>query len=828
MKIHRLEIRGLRGVPELVIEPNGENFILYGPNGCGKSTVVDAIDFLLSGNISRFSGQGTSGIELRTHGCHLNYDPADVWVKGEVLIGDRSQPIEVERRMERPDELIVPPEQRPLIERAFNVAKDAHYVLTRREILKYITSQSSTRAKEIQSLLKVEGLEKVRKSLRANRTELERALSSTRSAVEEERGRILDALGLKHWEEPEVLQSLNELLAGLGCKELSHLHDAMDCSFAAATPAPKTPEDSRQDCASIASALLDLCNDEKQHRIELISQFLAAHADLQSLHEWKTQSNRAALYQHGRELISMDGACPLCETAFPPGDLLAHIEKRLAALEDGRKRLEAIQASALRVREHLAIEKSMVERLLRGLPSDSEPAVHQEIESWEQQLVKALAVLRSPQEQGAADQVDDESFRSGFATEPRLSILRRFIEELDQSEATAEDTSRLRVKLIQVASSLDRLAGQKVDLERAERAAKRSKHLYDSFIEARDEILDDLYGGIKDRFVQIYREIHDPEETLFDAKFQPNDAGLDLEVDFHGRGNYPPHALHSEGHQDSMGLALYLALAERLLGDDLNVIVLDDVVMSVDLGHRRELCSVLRRIFPERQFIITTHDLTWSKQLQASGVASRKNTLTLAKWSLEGGPLVKAPLDLRERILDALKREEVPFAAWLLRRGAESHFAETAAVLNGTIRYSRDASWGLYELMTASCNALNELMKRAKTAARNWRQKAKDEATQTHAADLEQQFQRRMDAFKEHKTSAEKELWAVNNNVHFNEYIEGFSARDFRNEVDAMFNLMDAFRCSSCDGLLRLITEGATKTVVKCRCGHETWNLESP
>ena len=54
----------------------------------------------------------------------------------------------------------------------------------------------------------------------------------------------------------------------------------------------------------------------------------------------------------------------------------------------------------------------------------------------------------------------------------------------------------------------------------------------------------------------------------------PDGPGLNFEVDFHGRGQHPPHALHSEGHQDSMGLCLYLALTEHLRGGLMNLIIL--------------------------------------------------------------------------------------------------------------------------------------------------------------------------------------------------------------------------------------------------------------
>jgi DNA repair exonuclease SbcCD ATPase subunit len=149
----------------------------------------------------------------------------------------------------------------------------------------------------------------------------------------------------------------------------------------------------------------------------------------------------------------------------------------------------------------------------------------------------------------------------------------------------------------------------------AMRSHTRSVVLLDEFQKARDAILGKLFDEIKEHFVALYRYLHGPDEDTFTATLHPDGAALNFEVDFYGRGTHPPHALHSEGHQDSMGLCLYLALAERLTGGLIDLIILDDVVMSVDADHRRQLCDLLATFFPNRQFLITTHDKTWAAQL---------------------------------------------------------------------------------------------------------------------------------------------------------------------------------------------------------------------
>ena len=55
------------------------------------------------------------------------------------------------------------------------------------------------------------------------------------------------------------------------------------------------------------------------------------------------------------------------------------------------------------------------------------------------------------------------------------------------------------------------------------------------------------------------------------------------------------------------------------------ITVLDDVVTSVDTNHRRQFCKLLKDAFPDVQFIITTHDEVWARQMQSSGLVGRRS-----------------------------------------------------------------------------------------------------------------------------------------------------------------------------------------------------------
>lgn len=72
MRIQELEINNIRGIHHMELKPECRNFLVSGPNGSGKSAIVDSIDFLLTGDISRMKGKGTKGITLKKHGPHID------------------------------------------------------------------------------------------------------------------------------------------------------------------------------------------------------------------------------------------------------------------------------------------------------------------------------------------------------------------------------------------------------------------------------------------------------------------------------------------------------------------------------------------------------------------------------------------------------------------------------------------------------------------------------------------------------------------------------------------------------------------------------------
>ncbi len=78
IRVQSISVENFRGIRSMALDLEGRNYGICGPNGTGKSGVVDAIEFALTGSITRLTGQGTSGISVKGHAPHVDTrtDPA--------------------------------------------------------------------------------------------------------------------------------------------------------------------------------------------------------------------------------------------------------------------------------------------------------------------------------------------------------------------------------------------------------------------------------------------------------------------------------------------------------------------------------------------------------------------------------------------------------------------------------------------------------------------------------------------------------------------------------------------------------------------------------
>jgi DNA repair exonuclease SbcCD ATPase subunit len=88
IRVRTIQIREFRGIRDLQLDLGARSFGICGPNGTGRSGVVDAIEFCLTGDVTRLSGHGTAGLSVKSHGPHVDLrthpERASVTISAEI------------------------------------------------------------------------------------------------------------------------------------------------------------------------------------------------------------------------------------------------------------------------------------------------------------------------------------------------------------------------------------------------------------------------------------------------------------------------------------------------------------------------------------------------------------------------------------------------------------------------------------------------------------------------------------------------------------------------------------------------------------------------
>ena len=395
-----------------------------------------------------------------------------------------------------------------------------------------------------------------------------------------------------------------------------------------------------------------------------------------------------------------------------------------------------------------------------------------------------------------------------------LEVLKAIGDKARQGSPEATPEQQSWILLGQVSAKHSAVVGAVAALDAARDLSTRAISVRDAFLTVKNDVLTGLYNSVRDRFVELYVGIHGDDEEAFRAELEQEDTGVRFEVDFFKRGLYPPHALHSEGHQDSMGICLYLALAEQVNKGVIGITVLDDVVMSVDIGHRKRLCRVLKEGFPDTQFIITTHERVWAHQLRSEGVVQPQGLVQFCGCSIDTGPRLNDP-DVWTRIDECLEQDDVRGAAAYLRGAMEEFFAGLCEDLQAKVVYHSTAQYTLGDLLPAAWSAYSKLLKVAKAAAQSWSDEPAFERLQELHSVAAQCYA---------ATGAEQ--WAVNKAIHFDSWY-ALGKEDFRDVVRSMQNMCEQFICTKCGGLIHLALKDRNPVAIRCSCQNISLNLEA-
>ncbi|RHZ91578.1 chromosome segregation protein SMC [Cereibacter sphaeroides] len=812
IRIDKINIKEFRGIRELTLDLTGQNFAACGPNGTGKSGIVDAIEFALTGNISRLAGAGTGGLSVKAHGPHVDSrnKPEVASVTIDVTIPSLgNKKAQIRRTVKSASAPEIMPADKGVIAAFESVNLHPEFVLSRRELIRYVLSEPGQRSKEVQSLLRLDDIEKLRGVLQKIANACGKDLPALARAEKDAITNLLVALDTAQLSKKSVLDAVNPRRELLGLPPLTDLDANTSVKDGLSTTTASTPGrvpkvQAAADLAILREAIQALKGDAFK---QACSTAEANAAELGKDAKSLDGLSREALLKSALELY--DGAvCPVCDTLFEPDAFTNHLAGKLAHLDDVSKRRAKLEAELKPILDALHAAGTALNTMIEytGLfsPKIDTTALTEfrtVLRGRYQQVQRLLPLDDTCAILSAAHGVPD--------MEPSLAALAAAIAAIP--EPNKQDAARDFLVLAQ--ERLENYRTARLKFAAGKVRADHATRIFASYGTVTTTALENIYKDVESDFACYYRKINEDDEKSFTAKLMPSIGKLGFDVDFYGRGHFPPGAYHSEGHQDGMGLCLYLALMNHLLGPNFTFAVLDDVLMSVDAGHRRQVCTLLKEMFPNTQFIFTTHDEIWLRHMKSEGLIKGRNFAHFRTWTVDLGPTEWDDRDVWAELEGYLAKNDVRAAAALLRHYLE-HFAKEACDrLRANVEFRGDAQFMLGDLLPNATSTLGDLLRRAKVAANSWNQKDVVERIGTIEV-----------AFVEAKTKTGYENWQINTAVHFNEWAD-LKKEDFTPVVSAFQTFTRAFGCGTCNEMYFVVPARGKKEGLRCGCGALNLNL---
>ncbi|MEQ9059881.1 MAG: AAA family ATPase [Gammaproteobacteria bacterium] len=824
IRINSVQIEEFRGIRKLTLAADGQNFGICGPNGTGKSGVVDAIEFCLTGDVTRLSGTGTAGITVRKHAPHVDRinTPSRAKVTIEAFIPSLNKNITVERSVDKPSKPVVAPKDAGVQQVIEELQTHPEFALSRREIVKYIITPPNQRATDVQTLLRLERLEQYRKSLNAANNAIRRKSDADQ---QEKQAAILDFakhFGLDKPERDEVLKQVNEHRQILGLQPLAAL--AKDTSFKEGVAIEDGDEKDATKVLplvktsalkQIKAVISDLCLSKPEDLQDGTENLLNCVQTLNADEKALLLARRHGFFEQGLEFCTED-KCPLCDTAWNPEELKKHIEDKLLSSQEMNALLASSREASSALVRYLSDRIKALESAEKLCISLSPPVVFAELKEYADAIKQRKSHLTEFSQDPAkiaplvAD-LETEWWSPSNEVRDVLSKCQLAIEALpeDSPDQVARDF------LVKAEDRYAKVISTTAKAKKSKKNADVMARVLAHYNETSSKVLETIYDTVADDFSHYYRLINHEDEAGFRGELSSAPAKLNFDVDFYGRGLFPPGAYHSEGHQDGMGLCLYLALMKHTLGDRFTFAVLDDVLMSVDTGHRKEVCRLLKTEFPKTQFILTTHDRVWLQYMKTEGLIGKSQQFS--SWSVDSGPRIWDDTDVWAEIDAKLGKNDVSGAAHTLRRYLEYISSILADSLRAPVEYRGDARYDLGQLFPPTIKKWRKLLEKGEKAAKYWK---KDEDAQ-----------RLKTVIEEAATLVDKantDNWAINPSVHFNEW-ENFEPDEFKQVSESLRELLARLQCQEpvCRSFVYLTPKGGTPEALRCNCGSVNINLKA-
>ena len=698
-QVKSIGLKYCRGIVGLKIKLTGQqrHFLLFGGNGKCKSSIVTGLEWLYGGSVE--------GIKP---GALKHIDAGDEDASVEVALADNKGFI----RREIASGAVVEVVDDGAAYFDTHPSPDS-FILRRSKLLSFLNEQPRNRYQRVIGLLGIDWLNDTQDAFNKVADKTQQVLAALTKDLSSLYGQfpMKEDTGAPPESQQDLLAICNLKLKEVGRADVKSLDDLKKCE----------------------AALYESVSPEVRDRLIVVEKSLALLGELNDI-DWgdditELNENRDELRQTAKAIPNIAEApllrsaigffeehpdlihCPVCERGFTDECSQVDVFKKLTDRANRLGQFQEIKTVNAKLTakcfKQIEIDLRDITKCLDSIEKSIAKEKTEELRDCLSELSNQVAPLKTP----TADKYEYPQQAINEVSRLVGEIKTDLANEQKQlSAASPTDVAIALASVTQTINALPLVEKLEASIAKAELTAGQAEVVKNAFTESKKAALAAILDKIADRVKLYYDSIH-----IDDSRVEGSECtGISLKATNRGKmgslefrtefletvKNCDPQTYLSEGHLDSLGLCIYLATVKEF-NEPGSLLVIDDVLTSVDQEHRHRVTELLLTEFEDYQLVVTTHDQAWFDRLverirNSVNHCGKWKIVEFAHWTRENGPILAPDSGAKAALKKAQVERGLRHAGGPIRIVTESFCKKAADAVGLKVAFQKS---GLYTVV---------------------------------------------------------------------------------------------------------------------------------